>query len=245
MNEKIKGFTIQNLQNQEHFGFNTEFNLELKRSELEPLKPFVEKFTPLIAEEDKVLELIAKSEHTKKLFELDKQCDNLYRGLNKSIKATLLSPDEKERQAAEFLTIVTKTYGDITGESYESQHNKTVNFIQDIRSERFKAASDLIGVTRWINWLEEADNKFMETFRLRRDEAADKAIDYRPLRIVRKDIDTLYRETVTHINAMAVLQPSEALTTLISRVNVHIDRLSAAMAARSTRAENKNKKKGE
>lgn len=245
MGEKIKGFDIQHLQNQEHFGFVTEFNLELNRSALEPLKPFVQKLTPLIAEEDKVLEMIAKSEHTKKLFELDQKCDDRYRGLNYCIKSALYSPDEKECQSAELLTIVTKTYGNFTGGSYENQHNKTLNFIQDFRSEKYKTASDVIGATRWINWLEEDDNKFMETFRLRRDEKAGQTIDFRPLRLIRIDINKLYREVVTHINAMAVLQPSEALTTLISRVNVHIDRLSSTMTSRSTRAANKNKKGGE
>ena len=55
-----------------------------------------------------------------------------------------------------------------------------------------------------------------------------------PLSLQRK-----YREIVRHINALAVLQPHAELSALIARINVHIDRLNAAMATRSTRARKK------
>ena len=85
--EKVRGLNIARLQNHEQFGFITEFKMELQRSNIGPLLPFVDQLTPLVAEEDRALEWIRRSEHTRQLAELDTACDNCYRGLIKTVHA--------------------------------------------------------------------------------------------------------------------------------------------------------------
>ena len=244
MNKRIKGLAIASLQNHEHYGFVTEVKLALEQANIESLATLLGKFTPLVEEENKSLEVVAKSEHTHRLKELDRNRDNMFRGLSACVNEAYYSPTKEEREAAVLIKILLKTYGNIISESFESQHSKTQNLIQDLRADKYTAAVKKISLARWVNWLEEAENTFMELYRTRRDERASTIAGTRALRLIRKDIDVVYREIIMHLNALAVIQPTEALNQLIARINIHIDKLVALKANRSTRAKKSVKNSG-
>ena len=236
MNKRIKGIAIASLQNHEHYGFVTEVKLAIEQANIDSLATLLAKFTPLVEEENKSLEIVAKSEHTQRLKELDRNRDNMFRGLSACVNEASYSPTKDEKEAATLIKILLKRYGNIISESFESQHSKTENLIQDLRSEKYAEASKKIGLVRWVNWLEQAETTFMELYRTRRDERASTIAGTRALKLIRKDLNGVYREIIEHLNALAVLQPSEALTQLIARINIHIDKLVALKASRSTRA---------
>lgn len=236
MNKRIKGIAIASLQNHEHYGFVTEVKLAIEQANIDSLATLLAKFTPLVEEENKSLEIVAKSEHTHRLKELDRNRDNMFRGLSACVNEASYSPTKDEKEAATLIKILLKRYGNIISESFESQHSKTENLIQDLRSEKYAEASKKIGLVRWVNWLEQAETTFMELYRTRRDERASTIAGTRALKLIRKDLNGVYREIIEHLNALAVLQPSEALTQLIARINIHIDKLVALKASRSTRA---------
>ena len=236
MNKRIKGIAIASLQNHEHYGFVTEVKLAIEQANIDSLATLLAKFTPLVEEENKSLEIVAKSEHTHRLKELDRNRDNMFRGLSACVNEASYSPTKDEKEAATLIKILLKRYGNIISESFESQHSKTENLIQDLRSEKYAEASKKIGLVRWVNWLEQAETTFMELYRTRRDERASTIAGTRALKLIRKDLNGVYREIIEYLNALAVLQPSEALTQLIARINIHIDKLVALKASRSTRA---------
>ena len=99
---------------------------------------------------------------------------------------TVLQKTKKE--AATLIKILLKRYGNIISESFESQHSKTENLIQDLRSEKYAEASKKIGLVRWVNWLEQAETTFMELYRTRRDERASTIAGTRALKLIRKDL---------------------------------------------------------
>ena len=244
MNKRIKGIAIASLQNHEHYGFVTEVKLAIEQANIDSLATLLAKFTPLVEEENKSLEIVAKSEHTHRLKELDRNRDNMFRGLSACVNEASYSPTKDEKEAATLIKILLKRYGNIISESFESQHSKTENLIQDLRSEKYAEASKKIGLVRWVNWLEQAETTFMELYRTRRDERASTIAGTRALKLIRKDLNGVYREIIEHLNALAVLQPSEALTQLIARINIHIDKLVALKANRSTRAKTSVKNSG-
>ena len=244
MNKRIKGIAIASLQNHEHYGFVTEVKLAIEQANIDSLATLLAKFTPLVEEENKSLEIVAKSEHTHRLKELDRNRDNMFRGLSACVNEASYSPTKDEKEAATLIKILLKRYGNIISESFESQHSKTENLIQDLRSEKYAEASKKIGLVRWVNWLEQAETTFMELYRTRRDERASTIAGTRALKLIRKDLNGVYREIIEHLNALAVLQPSEALTQLIARINIHIDKLVALKASRSTRAKKSVKNSG-
>ena len=244
MNKRIKGIAIASLQNHEHYGFVTEVKLAIEQANIDSLATLLAKFTPLVEEENKSLEIVAKSEHTHRLKELDRNRDNMFRGLSACVNEASYSPTKDEKEAATLIKILLKRYGNIISESFESQHSKTENLIQDLRSEKYAEASKKIGLVRWVNWLEQAETTFMELYRTRRDERASTIAGTRALKLIRKDLNGVYREIIEHLNALAVLQPSEALTQLIARINIHIDKLAALKANRSTRAKKSVKNSG-
>ena len=239
MSNKVKGLRIQSLQNHEHYGFISELVLDLEKANIDALEKLLKKLSPLAEEEKKALDYIVKSEHTKQLSDLDRTIDNYYRGLLACINSSKYSPVKEEKEASDLLRILLKSYGYFISKSYEIQHSKILNLIKDTRSEKYKKASELVGIVRWVNWLEEENRNFMEIYRTRRDEKASTQANIRPLKSVRKEADEVYREIVNHLNALAILQPSDELIQLIARINVLIDKLSAAMAKRSTRAKKK------
>ena len=244
MNKRIKGIAIASLQNHEHYGFVTEVKLAIEQANIDSLATLLAKFTPLVEEENKSLEIVAKSEHTHRLKELDRNRDNMFRGLSACVNEASYSPTKDEKEAATLIKILLKRYGNIISESFESQHSKTENLIQDLRSEKYAEASKKIGLVRWVNWLEQAETTFMELYRTRRDERASTIAGTRALKLIRKDLNGVYREIIEHLNALAVLQPSEALTQLIARINIHIDKLVALKANRATRAKKSVKNSG-
>lgn len=244
MNKRIKGIAIASLQNHEHYGFVTEVKLAIEQANIDSLATLLAKFTPLVEEENKSLEIVAKSEHTHRLKELDRNRDNMFRGLSACVNEASYSPTKDEKEAATLIKILLKRYGNIISESFESQHSKTENLIQDLRSEKYAEASKKIGLVRWVNWLEQAETTFMELYRTRRDERASTIAGTRALKLIRKDLNGVYREIIEHLNALAVLQPSEALTQLIARINIHIDKLVALKANRSTRSKKSVKNSG-
>ena len=244
MNKRIKGIAIASLQNHEHYGFVTEVKLAIEQANIDSLATLLAKFTPLVEEENKSLEIVAKSEHTHRLKELDRNRDNMFRGLSACVNEASYSPTKDEKEAATLIKILLKRYGNIISESFESQHSKTENLIQDLRSEKYAEASKKIGLVRWVNWLEQAETTFMELYRTRRDERASTIAGTRALKLIRKDLNGVYREIIEHLNALAVLQPSEALTQLIARINIHIDKLVALKANRSTREKKSVKNSG-
>ena len=244
MNKRIKGIAIASLQNHEHYGFVTEVKLAIEQANIDSLATLLAKFTPLVEEENKSLEIVAKSEHTHRLKELDRNRDNMFRGLSACVNEASYSPTKDEKEAATLIKILLKRYGNIISESFESQHSKTENLIQDLRSEKYAEASKKIGLVRWVNWLEQAETTFMELYRTRRDERASTIAGTRALKLIRKDLNGVYREIIEHLNALAVLQSSEALTQLIARINIHIDKLVALKANRSTRAKKNTKTAG-
>lgn len=244
MNKRIKGIAIASLQNHEHYGFVTEVKLAIEQANIDSLATLLAKFTPLVEEENKSLEIVAKSEHTHRLKELDRNRDNMFRGLSACVNEASYSPTKDEKEAATLIKILLKRYGNIISESFESQHSKTENLIQDLRSEKYAEASKKIGLVRWVNWLEQAETTFMELYRTRRDERASTIAGTRALKLIRKDLNGVYREIIEHLNALAVLQPSEALTQLIARINIHIDKLVALKVNRSTRAKKSVKNSG-
>ena len=101
------------------------------------------------------MEIVAKSEHTHRLKELDRNRDNMFRGLSACVNEASYSPTKDEKEAATLIKILLKRYGNIISESFESQHSKTENLIQDLRSEKYAEASKKIGLVRWVNWLEQ------------------------------------------------------------------------------------------
>ena len=82
MKGKIKGIAIASLQNHEHYGFVTEVKLALQQANIDSLATLLGRLTPLVDEENKSLEIVAKSEHTQRLKELDRNRDNMFRGLS-------------------------------------------------------------------------------------------------------------------------------------------------------------------
>lgn len=60
------------------------------------------------------------------------------------------------------------------------------------------------------------------------------------MKSIRKDLDETYRKIIQTIDALAILQPSEALNILMAKANTSIDKWNSILAQRSGKQSKKS-----
>ncbi len=230
----MKTIPLKHLQNAEHLALMSDLLVLLKETNLEPLAPLTAEFTKQIELEDLAQKEIIKSSYTAKIIELDQKRDDIYRGLTLRVQSEMFSEDENEKKAAEEIEIVLKTYGNFTKHNLRKETTEIENLLNDLKNEKYTVFAENIGLVKWINWLETANNKFQEAYNLRRDEYAD-----RPelsLRDIRRDSDLLFKEFRKITEALEILQPSEDLKTLVTKADITIEKWRDTLSKRKANA---------
>jgi hypothetical protein len=112
---KISSIHLNNMRNDAHFQFHTEFkDLVVQQNPLTlKVKPQFDGYLPLYNRVDDALKKIVKSEFTAKIHEADKARDEIYLGIVETNTAALRHFNPNVRQAAERLKILFDTYGNV------------------------------------------------------------------------------------------------------------------------------------
>ncbi len=232
----MKTLNLIRLQNAEHLAFMSDLLALLKEANIELLAPLTNQFTSQVELEAMAQKEITKSSYTAKLNELDQKRDNIFRGLTLCVQAELFSEDQDQKKAANEIQIVLQTYGNFTKHNFQKETTEIENLLNDLKSEKYTAFANSIGLGKWIGWLENANNQFQAIYTSRRDEYAE-----RPdlnLRVIRKDSDTLFKELRKITDALGVLQPSESLTQLVAKADISIEQWRETLNKR--KADNQN-----
>lgn len=228
----MKRIDLSRLQNAEHLALMKDLLELLKEASISVLAELKARLEIAIQQADLAQVQIRKSEHTVKLSILDKERDNIYRGLLLRVQSEAYSPSIDMKKAAEKVGIVVKTYGNFTTSNYQKETIEIQNFVADLKSEEYFPSVQKIGLEQWVEWLESANNAFNTLYTERRDEYA-KQPSYN-LKTIRKELDETFRKIAQTTEALEVLQPSEALTTLVAKVNVSIDKWKEILAQRKS-----------
>lgn len=227
----MKRLDLTKLQNPEHFALMTDVVKLLKEAKIPQLADVQAKMETLVANEDAAQQQIRKSEHTENLINLDEKRDKIYRGMVLRLQSEQLSPDEAKAAAANKLMIVVNTYGNFTAHNYQKETAEIYNLVQDFKAESMMPNVEAAGVKDWLQWLETANNDFNNLFANRRDEyAAQPVYD---LKNIRKDLDAQFRKLQHTIEALQILNPSDALTVLTSKLDTSIQKWKDIMAQRN------------
>lgn len=227
----MKRLELTKLQNAEHFALMTDVVNLLKETNIPQLGEVKNKIEALVADEDAAQQQIRKSEHTETLISLDEKRDKLYRGMVLRLQSEQLSPDEAKAAAANKLMIIVNTYGNFTAHNYQKETAEIYNLVQDLKAENISENVEATGVKDWLLWLETANSNFNNLFTNRRDEyAAQPVYD---LKNIRKDLDAQFRKLQHTMEALQILNPSDALTVLTSKLETSIQKWKDIMAQRS------------
>lgn len=227
----MKTIKLSNLQNAEHLALMNDLYSLLSEANIEALNPLNAQLKQGTDRSEAGQLQIRKNEHTETLASLDNRRDNIYRGLVLRVQSEEFSLTEEVKKHARKVALVVKTYGNFTAHNYQKETTEIQNFIADLKSADYLPAVQSIGLEQWVNWLETANNEFHALYTERRDDyAGQTAYD---MKNIRKELDDTYRKIIQTIEALAILQPSEALTTLMAKINASVTQWQNVLAVRS------------
>ena len=130
------------------------------------------------------------------------------------------------------------TYGDPTSLAQTEESGVLHNLIQDLKALDAEKAR-LLALTPWINNLENKEKAFKEAAQKRTDEKSRVIVGV--VKQCRSEADNAYRQLVSTVNALCLIEGEEKYTTFIDHVNVMIDERKTILRTRSTINAKKNK----
>jgi hypothetical protein len=236
------------MRNEEWFNFYSEFKKFVEA--VSPEKLNIEKlfvvFVSLYITVDKIIEKIRKSGVTKRISELDKLRDKLFRGLLSMIKSYKQHFDDAKRKAAESLEPLLSHYGNLAIKPYNEETAGIYNFLQEFR-ENYSDAIRILELETWLDELERSNQLFEEAILARNREDASKSKLH--LLDIRKQIDHCYREIIERLEAVLLLEEDEKqreiYISFFKTLNTNIKRYADTLAQRKGRADAKKNENDE
>ena len=218
---KIGNIHINNLRNDAHFQFHTEFRdlVTVHGSAALKIKPQFDAYLPLYEKMDEALKKIVKSEFTAKMQDMDKARDNVYIGLSETNKAALRRFSPEVREAAARLKIVFDTYGNVARKSLDEETSAIYNILQELQG-KYAADAATVGIGQWVAELDACNKAFEKLVKERFDEAAARTSVV--LKDARAEADAAYHSIVERVNALAVIEGVASYEAFIRTLNVVI-----------------------
>ena len=231
---KIDSIHTNNLRNDVHFQFFTDFQMLVDRYGAASLKvkPQYDVFVPLFHDEDIALKKINKSVLTAEIQEADRWRDELWRGMVDANKSALRHFDEAVRKAAAQIKIVFDTYGNIAVKPLDEETSAVYNVLEDLKL-KYNDDALLVGLDRWMIELRKANDRFKALMAQRYDESAGKTALV--LKQCRAKVDDVYRTIIERINAYIVIEGEQTWAEFVTTFNKVIKRYNDILAQQKGR----------
>jgi hypothetical protein len=219
---KIIPILFRYLRGEAHYQFLTLYNQLLTEfpSVQSVVSVFYNEFIDLLGQEKQIVDRQRSSEYTKQIAETDHFNDRLITGIRETVDAALHHFDPNIVATAQSVYLRLKTFGEIQSKSYEEEAAAIGILLDDLKSPEFSGKTAILGLDPWITELTSTLEHFNELLRSRNVEQADKP--QQRLREIRKKIEIVYHNMITHINSAAILDPSGMYIEFINRLNTQI-----------------------
>jgi hypothetical protein len=181
---------------------------------------FYPEFADLLHQEEQIIDAQKSSDYTQRIAEADHRDDRLLTGIRETVSAALYHFDPAVVAAAQSLWLRLKTFGGIQAKSYEEEAAAIHILTNDLQSAEYAPKAALVGLTPWVNELAEAAADFGELLKQRNIEQS--ARPKQRLRNIRRQIEIVYHDMITRINAAATLDTTDTYTVFIDRLNTQI-----------------------
>lgn len=230
---KIQSFNNRNLLNNQHLTFHREFEAlitEKNATTLDVATAFAA-YQAAIEAEDAAMMKVVKSAITDEKEAADMKRDELLTGSFELIRVTTKHFDATKCAAAKRLAALLSTYQGSDRAEYNDETSRIRNYIQELRSEKYTADATAIGLTEWVEALEDANEACATLADQYNTEQRDKNAAGK-VRTLRLATDKAYRALVERINALTLLNGDEKYADLITRWNTRIDAYRNAISRR-------------
>ncbi|MDR1382496.1 MAG: DUF6261 family protein, partial [Planctomycetaceae bacterium] len=150
----------------------------------------------------------------------DARLDRDIVGLNSAVDAALHHFDPATVQAAKTLEVRLKGFrGELEKKAYEEESGAVKILVKDLQTTYATQVAHL-NLDSWVTEIESAQNEFERLFLLRNDELADRPGE--KLVDVKKEINVVYRNMVSQIDAYTVLNGDPSTEPFVRRLNEEI-----------------------
>ena len=225
---------LNNLRNEEHL--NLQNNLKELVLAATPVALGIEKLWPawlaLHENEKEAIEFISKSARTAALAEADQRRDEVLIGFRAHIKAAALHFNSDRKAAAMRLRVVFDQYDGIEKRAYNEETTSIENLLADLNQSHL-ADIALLGLNEFMAELHACNQAFSTLLAERYTETANRT----PLRMkaIRQDMDAIYDQICTRINARMLLDGNEVIEGFIKELNSRHEALRIQIAQRKGR----------
>jgi hypothetical protein len=233
---KIGNITLLFLRNDAHFQFFADFCGLVNEEGAERLKiaPQFEALAALYRREDEAFGKITKSRFTAMIRDADKARDEMFAGMAAIAKTCLKHYDARVREAAGRLKILFGAYKNAGRKSLIEQTAAVTNIMQELNG-RYAPDASAVGVGGWAAQLGIRNDALNALIKERFGEAAARTDIV--LKDARAQVDRQYKAIAERINALAIVDGSEAYESFIRRLNAIIAKYAQyAGASRGRRA---------
>jgi hypothetical protein len=228
---KINKINSNNLRNDEHFQFHTEFRDLTTKETPQKLKiqGQFEAYLPLYGRVDEALKKINKSSLTAQLQEADKARDEIFLGMAETAKAALKHFNPAVREAASRLKVVFDTYGNVAVKPLNEQTSAVYNLLQELHG-KYAQDVETVGIAQWAAELQARNNAFSGLMKERFDETASRCDIV--LREARAELDQAYFAIRERINAFVIVEGVADYENFIRTLNAVIAKYTAILNSR-------------
>ncbi|ADQ78772.1 hypothetical protein Palpr_0616 [Paludibacter propionicigenes WB4] len=238
--KKIKTVDFSDFQNNEHGQFHSVIRDEI--SAQDPNRLGIMKFFPSyvadVTTELASIEVEQGSQHTIGIGKADLLRDQLYRSFVLQIRSGLIDYDPAIQAAAERIIRIVDQIGDMRREPYNKESETLASLTNQMRNNY---ASDvaLCSATDKLNKLVDANNSFIANFGTRTAEVASRISG--DVRAARVATDGDYKNIVSVINALVLLNGEDLYSSFIDKVNYQIDYYKNTINARRSKGKDESK----
>jgi hypothetical protein len=235
---KILRIRLFSLRNEEWFQFMTEVRdlIVLFTAEALSVVELFVLFLKLYADADVAIEIIRKSPETEKMTEADRLRDQLFHGLNATIRAAVSHFNPAHSEAARQLTMLLDHFGNLAQKASNEETAGIYNLVQEFRG-RYAGFIATLGLTEWVEQLAAQNEAYETLVRSRNEEVAERPKLH--VKQVRRELDDVYRQIIERIEAFCLVQGPESYATFIDRLNAFVTRYNNVVAQR--RGQHKSK----
>ncbi|MDR2085767.1 MAG: DUF6261 family protein [Dysgonamonadaceae bacterium] len=225
---KISSIWFRYLRGEAHYQFLLLFNETVNEHPAvrSIAGPLYDDFTVWLNRESKVVDMQKTSLYTERIVEVNLRADRLITGISKVVSAGMYHFNPAMVAAAKELRIRLKAFGRIQWKAYKEKSAAIGILIADFRLPDYAPPVDLLGLTPWIDELENTHNHFDHLLKQRNIEWTQKPQDR--LIDIRRQIDSIYRRIVERINSAETFDTEgvylpfiRQLNTLIASFNKH------------------------
>jgi hypothetical protein len=189
---------------------------------LSKIADLVDILTKNLEKEEQCYKIVHKSHISDVKAEKDSARDTLVVGIKHMIKAGLRHFDASVREAAQLLKIVFDTYDkpiSLTDLPYDAETRAIINLLRELDS-KYVREMEIVGITPWVAELQVRNDEFDTFVKNYNIESSEKPTFHAA--DVRKESDRAYRDIITFINSLIVVDKETSYDQFVSELNTLI-----------------------